>query len=108
VNTSRYEVEVSYQKTRDDPEMVTVTGKYKAVNVALMACITDVSHQGMAPSKACDDGTFHLILVKKCSRLHFLRYLMRTAGRGVWHSPTLPLPACDPRLLLLLSQSSKD
>lgn len=78
----RYEVEVEYQKTRDDPTMETVKGKFKAINVALMACITKDSEQGMAPSKRCDDGTFHLIMVKKCSRFQYLRYLIRTAGTG--------------------------
>eukprot|EP00038_Savillea_parva_P030777 m.80209 g.80209 ORF g.80209 m.80209 type:complete len:600 (+) comp9334_c0_seq2:271-2070(+) len=77
-----YEAEISYQKTRDDPTLTTVKGRYKAINVALMACITKDSEQGMAPSKRCDDGTFHLILVKKCSRLQYLRYLIRTGGTG--------------------------
>jgi len=79
---ARYEVEVEFQRSRDDPKTEKISGRFKAINVALMACITKDSVQGMAPAKRCDDGSFHLILVQKCSRMQYLQYLMRTAGKA--------------------------
>ena len=47
---------------------------------------TDCAAQGLAPFGHLADGRLHLIIVRKCSRLQFLRFLasIPAQGRAVW------------------------
>lgn len=55
----------------------TVKGKFMAINTAIMSCACPRSPKGLSPAAHLADGTADLILVRKCSRLNFLRHLIR-------------------------------
>ncbi|KAM7378065.1 hypothetical protein PAMA_013119 [Pampus argenteus] len=54
-----------------------IRGKFIAINAASMSCACPRSPKGLSPSAHLADGTTDLILVRKCSRLDFLRHLLR-------------------------------
>jgi len=54
-------------------------GKFVAVNSVTMSCSCDLSPPGMSPYCHLGDGCMDLILVSDCSRVDFLKFLMRTA-----------------------------
>lgn len=58
-----------------------IRGKFIAINVASMSCACPRSPQGLSPSAHLADGTADLILVRKCSRLGFLRHLHRHTNK---------------------------
>ncbi|XP_060571680.1 ceramide kinase-like isoform X2 [Ruditapes philippinarum] len=60
-------------------EWQTVIGKFVAVNMVTMSCSCDLSPAGMSPYCHLGDGCMDLILVQDCSRIDFLKFLMRTA-----------------------------
>ncbi|XP_018409397.1 PREDICTED: ceramide kinase [Nanorana parkeri] len=55
----------------------TVKGKFMAINAAIMSCACPRSPKGLSPAAHLADGTADLILVRKCSRINFLRHLIR-------------------------------
>ncbi|KAL4226177.1 hypothetical protein ACF0H5_014163 [Mactra antiquata] len=57
----------------------TVIGKFVAVNSVTMSCSCDISPPGMSPFCHLGDGCMDLILVSDCSRVDFLKFLLRTA-----------------------------
>jgi ceramide kinase len=76
-----YPTTVRYVPT-DATAPVEVTARFKAVNVALLPCMTEDSKQGIVPGAKADDSTCHLILVKKCSRLKYLQFLTRITQKA--------------------------
>ncbi|XP_067860999.1 ceramide kinase isoform X2 [Heptranchias perlo] len=54
-----------------------IKGKFLAINSANMSCACPKSPKGLSPAAHLADGTIDLILVRKCSRLSFLRHLIR-------------------------------
>uniref|UniRef100_A0A8C2I6S0 Ceramide kinase n=1 Tax=Cyprinus carpio TaxID=7962 RepID=A0A8C2I6S0_CYPCA len=56
-------------------------GKFLAINAASMSCACPRSPKGLSPSAHLADGTTDLILVRKCSRLDFLRHLLRHTNK---------------------------
>ncbi|XP_043569639.1 ceramide kinase isoform X2 [Chiloscyllium plagiosum] len=54
-----------------------VKGKFLAINSTNMSCACPKSPKGLSPAAHLADGTIDLILVHKCSRLNFLRHLIR-------------------------------
>ena len=48
----------------------------------LMIITKECSAQGLAPFGHLADGRLHLVLVKACSRLQFLRFLASIPSRG--------------------------
>uniref|UniRef100_A0A8D0DE68 Ceramide kinase C-terminal domain-containing protein n=1 Tax=Sander lucioperca TaxID=283035 RepID=A0A8D0DE68_SANLU len=58
-----------------------IRGKFIAINAASMSCACPRSPQGLSPSAHLADGTTDLILVRKCSRLNFLRHLLRHTNK---------------------------
>ncbi|XP_074481751.1 ceramide kinase isoform X1 [Sebastes fasciatus] len=58
-----------------------IRGKFIAINAASMSCACPRSPQGLSPSAHLADGTTDLILVRKCSRLDFLRHLLRHTNK---------------------------
>eukprot|EP00039_Didymoeca_costata_P025434 m.13312 g.13312 ORF g.13312 m.13312 type:complete len:518 (+) comp4831_c0_seq2:168-1721(+) len=59
-----------------------VNGKFKAVSLALVSCINAKTKTGVAPEAHLADGNFILILVRKCSLLRMLRYLITVSGKS--------------------------
>ncbi|KAM9845853.1 ceramide kinase [Aulostomus maculatus] len=61
---------------------VEMRGKFIAINAASMSCACPRSPKGLSPSAHLADGTTDLILVRKCSRLDFLRHLLRHTNKN--------------------------
>ncbi|XP_006004505.1 ceramide kinase isoform X2 [Latimeria chalumnae] len=61
----------------DEERWQVIRGKFLAINAASMSCACPRSPKGLSPSAHLADGTTDLILVRKCSRLNFLRHLVR-------------------------------
>ncbi|XP_055047456.2 ceramide kinase [Misgurnus anguillicaudatus] len=59
-----------------------IRGKFLAINAASMSCACPRSPKGLSPSAHLADGTTDLILVRKCSRLDFLRHLLRHTNKN--------------------------
>lgn len=60
---------------------IEIRGKFIAINAASMSCACPRSPKGLSPSAHLADGTTDLILVRKCSRLDFLRHLLRHTNK---------------------------
>lgn len=58
-----------------------VRGKFLAINAASMSCACPRSPKGLSPSAHLADGTTDLILVRRCSRLDFLKHLLRHTNK---------------------------
>ncbi|XP_053112947.1 ceramide kinase isoform X2 [Hemicordylus capensis] len=58
-------------------EWKVIRGKFLAINASIMSCACSRSPNGLSPAAHLADGSADLILVRKCSRLNFLRYLVR-------------------------------
>ncbi|XP_073184468.1 ceramide kinase isoform X7 [Lepidochelys kempii] len=54
-----------------------IKGKFLAINAVNMSCACPRSPKGLSPAAHLADGSIDLILVRKCSRFNFLRYLVR-------------------------------
>ncbi|XP_043352325.1 ceramide kinase isoform X2 [Dermochelys coriacea] len=54
-----------------------IKGKFLAINAVNMSCACPRSLKGLSPAAHLADGSIDLILVRKCSRFNFLRYLVR-------------------------------
>ncbi|XP_025911356.1 ceramide kinase isoform X7 [Apteryx rowi] len=61
----------------DEEEWKVIKGKFLAINVVNMSCACPRSPKGLSPAAHLADGSADLILVRKCSRFDFLRYLVR-------------------------------
>ncbi|KAM4618532.1 ceramide kinase-like isoform 1-T1 [Polymixia lowei] len=64
-----------------DGDWRTIRGKFLAINAASMSCACPRSPKGLSPAAHLADGTTDLILVRKCSRLDFLRHLLRHTSK---------------------------
>ncbi|PKU43498.1 hypothetical protein llap_6202 [Limosa lapponica baueri] len=61
----------------EDEEWKVIKGKFLAINAVNMSCACPRSPKGLSPAAHLADGSADLILVRKCSRFDFLRYLVR-------------------------------
>ncbi|KAK1207395.1 CERK1 kinase, partial [Pygoscelis papua] len=64
-------------KHEEDEEWKVIKGKFLAINAVNMSCACPRSPKGLSPAAHLADGSADLILVRKCSRFDFLRYLVR-------------------------------
>ncbi|XP_050756237.1 ceramide kinase isoform X2 [Gymnogyps californianus] len=64
-------------KHADEEEWKVIKGKFLAINAVNMSCACPRSPKGLSPAAHLADGSADLILVRKCSRFDFLRYLVR-------------------------------
>ncbi|XP_071765884.2 ceramide kinase-like isoform X2 [Centroberyx gerrardi] len=67
--------------SESDGDWRTLRGKFLAINAASMSCACPRSPKGLSPAAHLADGTTDLILVRKCSRLDFLRHLLRHTSK---------------------------
>ncbi|XP_036905213.1 ceramide kinase [Sturnira hondurensis] len=58
-------------------EWKVVCGKFLAINSTNMSCACPRSPRGLSPAAHLGDGSCDLILIRKCSRFSFLRFLVR-------------------------------
>ncbi|NXW10017.1 CERK1 kinase, partial [Fregetta grallaria] len=64
-------------RSEDEEEWKVIKGKFLAINAVNMSCACPRSPKGLSPAAHLADGSADLILVRKCSRFDFLRYLVR-------------------------------
>ncbi|XP_034983817.1 ceramide kinase isoform X1 [Zootoca vivipara] len=64
-------------KGDDEGEWKVIRGKFLAINTTNISCACPRSPKGLSPAAHLADGSADLILVRKCSRFNFLRYLIR-------------------------------
>lgn len=69
------------QQQQQQGEWKELSGDFKAINVALLVGTGPKALEGMAPSACLSDGLFHLIVVHKCRRDQYLRFLLKLAGK---------------------------
>lgn len=82
--------------TEEVEEWKVVCGKFLAINSTNMSCACPRSPRGLSPAAHLGDGSCDLILIRKCSRFNFLRFLVRHtnqcdqvgAGRPCAPAPT--------------------
>jgi ceramide kinase len=70
----------------NDSSVVTIRGKFLSVNAATMSCRCEKSKKGLSPAAHLGNGCSDLIIVSQCSRLDYIRFLMRT-GYSTSESP---------------------
>uniref|UniRef100_A0A8C8S275 Ceramide kinase n=1 Tax=Pelusios castaneus TaxID=367368 RepID=A0A8C8S275_9SAUR len=70
-----YELEPNEDGGGEDWKVI--KGKFLAINAVTMSCACPRSPKGLSPAAHLADGSADLILVRKCSRFNFLRYLIR-------------------------------
>ncbi|XP_023215199.1 ceramide kinase-like [Centruroides sculpturatus] len=58
---------------------LTVKGKFMCVNVATMSCKCGMSREGISPCAHRGDGCVDVVVVSRCSRFNYIRYLFRTS-----------------------------
>lgn len=66
-----------------DDGWVTVEGEFSAIMAVVMPCRSDRSDSGLSPFAHMADGRIHLILVRKCSTLQYLKFLASIPRSGV-------------------------
>lgn len=77
----------------EDSSILTIRGKFLSVNAATMSCRCEKSKKGLSPAAHLGNGCADLIIVSQCSRLDYIRFLMRT-GYSLSSSP-FDLPFVD-------------
>ncbi|NP_001026511.2 ceramide kinase [Gallus gallus] len=70
-----------FKHEEDEEEWKVIKGKFLAINVVNMCCACPRSPKGLSPAAHLADGSADLILVRKCSRFDFLRYLVRHTNK---------------------------
>ncbi|XP_035129541.1 ceramide kinase isoform X4 [Callithrix jacchus] len=65
------------EAAEDVEEWQVVCGKFLAINATNMSCACRRSPRGLSPAAHLGDGSSDLILIRKCSRFNFLRFLIR-------------------------------
>uniref|UniRef100_A0A8C5MSH0 Ceramide kinase n=1 Tax=Leptobrachium leishanense TaxID=445787 RepID=A0A8C5MSH0_9ANUR len=68
-------------RNEQEDDWKTIKGKFMAVNAANMCCACPRSPKGLSPAAHLADGAADLILVHKCSRINFLRHLIRHTNK---------------------------
>ncbi|KAM7243587.1 hypothetical protein CapIbe_004196 [Capra ibex] len=72
----------SLDGTEEVEEWKVRCGQFLAINAANMSCACPRSPQGLSPAAHLGDGSSDLILIRKCSRFNFLRFLVRHTNQG--------------------------
>ncbi|KAB0396615.1 hypothetical protein E2I00_020144 [Balaenoptera physalus] len=70
------------ESTEEVEEWKVVCGQFLAINATNMSCACPRSPQGLSPAAHLGDGSSDLILIRKCSRFNFLRFLVRHTNQG--------------------------
>ena len=60
----------------------TVRGQFISIIGANITCRCAKSLDGISPNAHLGDGLFDLILIRKTSRMQYLRHMLRIANRG--------------------------
>lgn len=68
--------------TRAD-DWKTIEGDFAGIQLVIMPCRSDKSLNGVAKYGHLSDGNIHLVLVRHCSRLQYLQFLLRLSHYGL-------------------------
>ncbi|KAM7317473.1 hypothetical protein ACRRTK_023775 [Alexandromys fortis] len=68
---------MEYGLAEEVEEWQVIGGKFLAINATNMSCACPRSPGGLSPAAHLGDGSSDLILIRKCSRFNFLRFLVR-------------------------------
>jgi len=69
--------------THRQPDWKTVEDDFAGVMLVIMPCRSDKSTAGVARYGHLSDGNIHLVLVRRCSRLQYLRFLLKLSSTGL-------------------------
>lgn len=69
--------------THRQRDWVTVEDDFAGVMMVIMPCRSDKSAAGVARYGHLSDGNIHLVMVRRCSRLQYLRFLMTLSSKGL-------------------------
>ncbi|RWS29322.1 ceramide kinase-like protein [Leptotrombidium deliense] len=77
---TKYAKEITSRPTIEDEgtACVQIRGRFLGINAATMTCRCGMSKDGISPAAHLGNGCTDLIVVTKCSRANYLRYMMRT------------------------------
>jgi ceramide kinase len=64
-------------------EWITVEGEFTGIMLVIMPCRSPKSSKGVAKYGHLSDGTIHLVMVKRCSRLTYFRFLLHMSRVGL-------------------------
>lgn len=64
-------------------DWVTVEGEFAGIMLVIMPCRSDKSKNGVARYGHLSDGNIHLVLVKRCTRWQYLKFLMKMSSQGL-------------------------
>uniref|UniRef100_T1IWA5 DAGKc domain-containing protein n=1 Tax=Strigamia maritima TaxID=126957 RepID=T1IWA5_STRMM len=56
-----------------------IRGRFLGINTVTLSCACGLTKQGVSPSAHLGDGCTDIVVVQKCSRINYLRFLMRMA-----------------------------
>lgn len=85
-------------QARPDGRWKTVTGRYKSIMAVVTPCRSDRSTLGLSPFSHLADGRIHLVLVKDCSVLQYLKFMASIPVQGwTFFASPLPLPEVVPQ-----------
>lgn len=60
-----------------------IKGEYAGIMLVIIPCRSAKSSKGVAKFGHINDGNIHLVLIKKCSRWQFLRFLIKLSSHGL-------------------------
>lgn len=88
----------------DLPSRYAVQGRFKGIMVVVTPCRSDRSTLGLLPYCHLNDGRLHLILIRDCSRLQYLKFLASIPVSGARLAILEELPrVLDPKVWSLAS-----
>ncbi len=64
-------------------EWKVVEGDFAGIMLVIMPCRSEKSSKGVAKYGHLSDGNIHLVMVKRCSRWQYLRFLMSLSSNGL-------------------------
>lgn len=76
---SRADVEGAHH----EPSFKAIEGRFMSIVVTVTSCRNDQSAHGVIPHAHLGDGRIHLMLVRKTSRVGFLKFLLLLSKDGV-------------------------
>ncbi|XP_074593043.1 ceramide kinase [Brevipalpus obovatus] len=79
---AKYENDPDKREINDGVVCMAIRGGFIAVNAVTMSCRCEKAKRGLSPAAHLGNGCADLILVSKCSRANYLRFLMRIASNG--------------------------
>ena len=69
--------------TQRQRDWVTVEDDFAGIMMVIMPCRSDKSAAGVARYGHLSDGNIHLVMVRRCSRLQYLRFLLTMSHQGL-------------------------